>query len=48
MSSMLDAERDRTAYALAKEYLLNYASVGVTPELLELYVNPEPVDLRGE
>ena len=44
---MLDAERDRAAYALAKEYLLSFASVGVTPELLESYVNPKPVDRRS-
>jgi hypothetical protein len=43
---MRNAERDRAAYALARQYLLRFASQGVTPELLELYVNPDPPTLR--
>ena len=37
-----EAERDRAAYALAKQCLLQQAGAGVTPELLERYLHPKP------
>jgi hypothetical protein len=43
---MLESERDRFVYARAMEYLLSFASLGVTPELLERYINPSSETLR--
>lgn len=43
---LITIERDRQAYALAKEYLLSFAPLGVTPELLKSYLDPAPVAMR--
>jgi hypothetical protein len=43
-----EAQRDRTAYALAKEYLLSFSSVGITEELLGPYLTPVLSTLRPE
>jgi len=40
------AERDRAAYAMAREYLLGFSSVGVTEEVLDHYINPQVAALR--
>lgn len=40
------AERDRAAYALAREYLLGFSSVGVTEGVLDHYINPQAAALR--
>ena len=39
-------ERDRLAYQLAKQHLLRFKSEGVTPEVLESYLQPEQSQLR--
>jgi hypothetical protein len=39
---MNEAERDKAAYALAKECLLRQGRAGITPELLEKYSHPKP------
>lgn len=38
--------RDRAAYALAKDYLLRFEPVGVTPALLEGYLNPAEAQIH--
>ncbi len=43
---MEKGERDQRAYALAKDYLLSFSALGVTPELLEHYLNPGVPALR--
>lgn len=40
-------ERDRKAYALARRYLLGFAPLGVTDEVLQHYINPRPVGREG-
>lgn len=39
---MKEAERDKIIYALGKQFLLEQSSFGVTPEILERYLNPKP------
>jgi len=40
------AERDRAAYALAREYLLGFSAVGVTEAVLGHYIYPSVAALR--
>ncbi len=40
------AERDRAAYALAKDYLLGFFALGVTAEVLDHYLSPTVASLR--
>lgn len=39
---LTDRERDRKAYALARTYLLDQGSQGITSEVLQHYTNPPP------
>lgn len=39
---LTEGDRDREAYALARAYLLDHGSQGITDELLQHYVSPPP------
>jgi hypothetical protein len=41
-----DSKNDAKVYALARSYLLTFASYGVTEELLAYYLTPKPTQLR--
>lgn len=42
------ARKDRRAYKLARKYLLSFESAGVTPEILEKYLNFSKIDSESK
>ena len=46
-TALAGVNRDRNAYALARDYLLGFASFGVTDEVLQHYIKPEALGREG-